>query len=69
MKILVEVSNNKADSAMEVLKSISFVKNVKQVALNEVTNPFILLSKGDYEKEKINPTPLNLTGLNAMINV
>lgn len=68
MKILVEVSSNKADFAIEVLKSISFVKNVKQVAKNEITNPVILQSIEEYEKRKIKPTPLNLAELKAMIN-
>lgn len=68
MKILVEVSNSKADFAIEVLKSISFVKNVKQVAVNEITNPVILQSIENYEKGKVKPTPLNLAELKAMIN-
>ena len=68
MKILVEVSNSKADFAIEVLKSISFVKNVKQVAKNEISNPVILQSIEEYEKRKVKPTPLNLAELKAMIN-
>ncbi len=63
MKILIEASDNKADFAMDVLKSISFVKKAKRVVANEITNTAILQSIEDYEKGKVNPAPVNLNEL------
>ena len=68
MKILVEVNDNKADYAVEFLKNISFIKNAKRIAKNEITNPAILLSIETYEKKKVKPTPVNLAQLKAMIH-
>ena len=55
MKILVEVKESKAVFAMEIFKSISFIKKIKVVGLNEITNPAILQSIELYENRKVNP--------------
>jgi hypothetical protein len=41
---------------------------VKIVAQNEITNPQILASIEAYEKGKINPTPVSLSDLKAIID-
>lgn len=68
MKILVEVSDNKADYAVEFFKNISFIKKASRVAKNEITNPAILKSIEAYEKKKLKPTPVNLSELKALIH-
>jgi hypothetical protein len=68
MKVLLDITDSKAELAMEFLKSISFVKKVKAIAPNEITNASILQSIGAYEKGKIKPTPVNLKELKAIIN-
>ncbi len=64
----IEMDENKANFAEEFFKSISFVKKVRHIASNEITNPAILQSIESYEKSKIKPTPLNLSELKEMIN-
>ena len=68
MKYILDIADNKSTFAEEFFKSISFVKKVRVIANNEVTNPAILQSIDDYETGKANPTPLNLAELKAMIN-
>jgi len=68
MKYLLEVPDNKSDFAEEFFKTISFVKNIKQITSNEITNPLILKSIEDYETGKLNPTPLSLKELKDMLN-
>ena len=68
MKILLEVADNKGDLLLELLKDVSFVKDAKQIADNEITNPAILKSIEDYEKGKVQPTPCNLKDLKALID-
>jgi len=68
MKILLDINDSKAVFAMEFFKSISFIKKVKVIAPNEITNPFILQTIEDYEKGKLYPTPVNLVELKALIN-
>ncbi len=68
MKYVLEVPDNKSDFAEEFFKTISFVKNIKQIASNEITNPSILQSIDDYETGKLTPTPLSLKELKVMLN-
>ena len=68
MKYIIEVSENKVAFAEEFFKSISFVKKVKALAPNDITNIAILKEIEDYENKKVVPTPLNLAELKAMIN-
>ena len=68
MKILVEVNDNKADSLLELLKNVSFVKDARQIADNEITNPEILKSIEDFERGKVQPTLCNLEDLKALIH-
>ena len=68
MKVVLDINDSKADFAMEFFKNVSFVKKVKAVAKNEITNGAILQSIEAYEKGKTKPTPVNLKELKAMIN-
>jgi len=64
----IDIADNKAAFAEEFFKTISFVKRVRAVSNNEITNPAILHSIETYEKRKVKPTPLSLSELKAMIN-
>ena len=64
----IDIAANKAAFAEEFFKTISFVKKVRAIPANEITNPAILQSIETYEKGKVQPTPLNLDELKAMIN-
>jgi hypothetical protein len=70
MKLILDIdlSNNKKSFIEEFFKKISFVKSIRVVEKNEITNPSVLKSIEDYEQGKINPTPLNLKELKEMIN-
>ncbi len=68
MKFILEVPKNKKAFAEEFFKSISFVKNIKSVSKNEITNDAILKEIENYENKKLNPTPLSLAELKAMLN-
>ncbi|MFY8186485.1 MAG: hypothetical protein ACOVLC_00875 [Flavobacterium sp.] len=68
MKFILEVPKNKEAFAEEFFKSISFVKNIKSVSKNEITNDAILKEIENYENKKLNPTPLSLAELKAMLN-
>lgn len=64
----IEIADNKASFAEEFFKNISFVKKVRSIAPNEITNSAILQSIEDYEKGKVTPTRLSLEELKAIIN-
>jgi hypothetical protein len=64
----IEVADSETTFVKKFLKNISFVKKVKAVATNEITNPAILQSIEAYENGKMQPTPLNLAELKSMIN-
>ena len=64
----IEIDENKATFAEEFFKSISFVKKVRHIASNEITNPAILQSIESYENGSKKPTVLNLSELKEMIN-
>lgn len=64
----IEIAENKRDFVEEFFKTISFVKKVKIVAQNEITNPAILDSIEAYEKGKMKPTPVSLSELKSMID-
>ena len=64
----IEVADNETSFAKKFFKNISFVKNVKTIAANEITNDAILQSIEAYEQGRIKPTPLSLAELKAMIN-
>jgi hypothetical protein len=68
MKYILDIADNKTALAEEFFKSISFIKKVKAIFPNEITNTAILKSIEDYENKKTRPTPLNLAELSAMIN-
>ncbi|MFZ4799725.1 MAG: hypothetical protein ACOYMA_19690 [Bacteroidia bacterium] len=53
MKYILEIAENKSDFAEEFFKTISFIKNVKAIPSNEITNPTILQNIEAYEKGKI----------------
>ncbi len=64
----IDIEENKQSFAEEFFKTISFVKKVRKVVSNEITNPAILQSIEDYENGRKNPTPLSLSELKEMIN-
>jgi hypothetical protein len=68
MKYLIDIADNKTAFAEELFKNISFVKNVKAIDNNEITNPKILQSIEQYEKGNKIPTLLNLADLKEFIN-
>lgn len=68
MKYILEIPENKMAFAEEFFKSISFIKTIKAISPNEITNIAVLKSIEDYESKKIIPTPLNLAELEAMID-
>jgi hypothetical protein len=64
----IDIADDKRSFAEEFFKTISFVKKVRAIASNEITNPAILQSIEDYETGKAKPTPLNLAELKAMLD-
>ena len=64
----IDIADNKKTFAEEFFKTISFVKKVRAIASNEITNPAILKSIEDYENKTINATPLSLKELKTMLN-
>ncbi len=64
----IDIADNKKNFAEEFFKTISFVKKVRAIASNEITNPAILKSIEDYENKTVNATPLSLTELKTMLN-
>ena len=68
MKLLLEIPDNKLSLAKEFFKSITFIKNIRVVDSNEITNVSILQSIEQYENKKLSPTPLSLDDLKSMIN-
>ena len=68
MKYILEILENKIAFAEEFFKSVSFIKKIKAIASNEISNISILKSIEDYESKNIKATPLNLAELKAMID-
>ena len=68
MKILVEVSDSKAELFLEFIKNISFIEYFEKVTPNQVISPAILQSIEDYETGKVQPTPCSLADLKTLIN-
>ncbi|MEI8203902.1 MAG: hypothetical protein WCH34_12860 [Bacteroidota bacterium] len=68
MKYIIDIAENKSAFAEEFFKSISFIKNVKAIRPNEITNPAVLESIEQYEKGKVEPCPLSLAELKQMLN-
>ncbi len=68
MKYILDIDDNKSTFAEEFFKSISFIKNIKAIDNNEITNPDILNSIENYENGKVKPTPLSLDDLKKMID-
>ena len=68
MKYILDIQENKIGLAEEFFKSVSFIKNVRAVASNEITNNAILQSIESYENEIVKPTPLSLSELKKMLD-
>jgi hypothetical protein len=64
----IDIAENKKSFAEEFFKTISFVKKVRVLDSNEITNPTILQSIADYENGKLKATPLSLAELKIMLN-
>ena len=67
-KIELDVSEQKLSLVLEFLKGVSFIKNVRTVAPNEIANPKILESIEDFETGKSQPVSMSLAELKAMIH-
>lgn len=68
MKYILEIAENKSDFAEEFFKTISFIKNVKAIPSNEITNPTILHNIEAYENGKQKASPISLAELKLMLN-
>jgi hypothetical protein len=68
MKYILEVADTEMEFAEKFFKNVSFIKKVKALKPNEITNPKILKSIEEYEKKKVKPTPINLEKLKQMLN-
>jgi hypothetical protein len=68
MKYIIDVADNKKAFIEEFFKSISFVKKVKVISENEITNLAILKSIDAYEKNKVKPKAISLEKLKKMLN-
>ena len=68
MRILLEIYDNEAALLLELLKNVSFIKDARQIADNEITNPEILKSIEDYERGRVQPTSCNLEDLKALLH-
>jgi len=64
----IDIPKGKIDFAEDFFKSISFVKNIKAISNNEITNIDILHSIEEYEQLKTRATPLSLSELKAYID-
>ena len=68
MKYILEVADKEMEFAEKFFKNVSFIKKVKALKPNEITNAKILKSIEEYEKKKVKPTPINLEKLKQMLN-
>jgi hypothetical protein len=66
--IELDIPESKISFVEEFFKSIAFIKKVKAMPANEITNSKLLKSIEDYETKKLQPTPLNLKELKELIN-
>jgi len=64
----IEIASDEISFVEKFFKNISFIKNVRAIESNEITNPDILQSIEDYESGKVVPTPLSLAELKTMID-
>lgn len=67
-KVELDVSEQKLSLVLEFLKGVSFIKNIRTVAPNEITNQKILDGIEAYEKGKTEPVSLSLAELKALIH-
>lgn len=68
MKYILDIEEKKTAFAEEFFKTISFIKKVKAISPNEITNPALLKSIEDYERGTIKPTSISLTKLKKMLH-
>jgi hypothetical protein len=68
MKYILEIAENKSEFAEEFFKTISFIKHVRAVPSNEITNPTILKNMEEYENGKLKATPISLAELKSMLH-
>ncbi len=67
MKYVIDIPDNKISFAEDFFKAISFIKTIKRVQPNEITNPTIMQSIKDYENGKTQPTLFNLNDLKEIL--
>ena len=64
----IDIEDQKLAFVEEFFQTISFVKKIRVVQNNEITNSAILKSIEDYENGNTKPTPLSLSELKLMIS-
>lgn len=67
-KIELDVPEQKLALVLEFLKEVSFIKNIRTVAPNEISNPKILKAIEEYENGQAEPVSLSLSDLKAMLH-
>ena len=67
-KIELDVPEQKLSLVLEFLKGVSFIKNIRTVAPNEITSQKILDSIEDFETGKTEPVSMSLAELKALIH-
>lgn len=67
-RIELEMPENKWAIALEFLKSLSFIKNVKEISANEITNERILKRIEEYEAGISESKPFTLGELKEKYN-
>jgi hypothetical protein len=66
MKYLLEVDDKNMVFAETFFHNVKFIKNIKAIDSNEITNPSILKSISDYESKQAIPTVMNLADQKAI---
>ncbi len=67
-RLEIEIADSEITFVEKFFRNISFVKDVKTIAANEITNPAILQSIEAYETGKVAATPISLDELKAIID-
>ena len=68
MKYILDIPQNKSAFAEEFFKSISFIKKIKAISSNEITNKSLLNSIEEYENSTTKPTALDIKKLKQMLH-
>lgn len=67
MKYLIDVEGD-SEFAEKFFKKVSFIKKVKAIGKNEITNVSILKSINDFERGKKKPASISLKDLKELLH-